>query len=48
MHSESWSIWALACAEGCPLPGPPPGNSLRQLDWADWNAGDCGLTPEPA
>jgi hypothetical protein len=48
MHSDMASISRFACAEGGPcLPGPPPGISFAHRDWADWNAGDCGLIPEP-
>jgi hypothetical protein len=47
MHSETLSSWAWACAEGRPESGPPPGISLPQERWADWKAGEAGLTPEP-
>jgi hypothetical protein len=49
MHSEVASIVLTSWAEGFRFrPGPPPGSSVLQADWADWNAGDWGLTPEPA
>jgi len=46
IHSEIWSNWACACRDGGPEPGPPPGSRCLQEVWADWNAGDCSLTPE--
>jgi hypothetical protein len=49
MHSEVASIALMSWAEGFRFrPGPPPGNSLLQADWADWKAGDCGLIPGPS
>jgi hypothetical protein len=46
MHSDTWSICAIACGDAAPAPGPPPGSRCLQDAWADWNAGACGLTPE--
>ena len=46
MHCDTWSILAIACGDGDPGPVPPPGSRCLHDLWADWNAGDCGLTPE--
>jgi hypothetical protein len=48
MHSASLTSSCLRASDPCPLPGPPPGSKFWHALWADWNAGDCGLIPEPA
>src|SRR5579862_4376730 len=48
MHSASLSSSCLRASDPRPPRGPPPGRSLKHTRWAAWNAGDAGLTPEPA
>ena len=47
MHSDILSIRSLSLSDACPLPGPPPGSNLKHERWADSNAGDRGLIPDP-
>ena len=47
MHSASLTIASYRLSGADPLPGPPPGSSFEHAFWADWNAGDWGLIPDP-
>ena len=47
MHRDMSSNLSLSASDAWPPSEPGPGSKLLHALWADWNAGDSGLIPEP-